>query len=92
VDEVSPVYPESWRKYSLMPYLELLVLGFILVLARNLVTFQACLNSSIALFRNMLEKVIRAPMSFYEQNTAGEGLNQYVHTVILFMNLQCLFF
>jgi len=62
---------------SLMPYLVLILLAAILVLARTLAICWACQRSSIALHRGMLDKLIRAPMSFVEQNSAGNARLQH---------------
>lgn len=62
-------------------YSALTVVLFIFGFSRTLFTFLMCLSSSIKLHDTIFKKLLRAPMSFYENNSLGRILNRVTRDI-----------
>ena len=62
--------------YSLV-YSSLIIAMFITIFIRSFTFFLMCMKSSVKLHNQIFDKILRAPMTFFENNPTGRILNRF---------------
>ena len=65
------------EKYYSIVYSSLIIAMFITIFIRCFTFFSMCMKSSVKLHNQIFDKILRVPMTFFENNPTGRILNRF---------------